>query len=59
MLGALVFLALVGPCVGSDMFQRLNYGVIFRQQEQIVIARDFWYHTLNLMKCQVPLLSLV
>ena len=47
-LGALVFLGLVGPCVGSDMFQRLNYGVIFQQQEQIIIARDFWYHTFEL-----------
>ena len=48
MLGTLVFLAVVGPCVGSDMFQRLNYGMIFQQQEQIIIARDFWYHTFEL-----------
>lgn len=30
------------------MFQRLNYGVIFRQTDEIFIARDFWYHTFEM-----------
>ena len=31
-----------------QMFQRLNYGVVFQQKSQVYIAQDFWYHTFEI-----------
>ena len=45
---ALMFFTLVGSCESSEMFQRLNYGVIFQQKNKVIIASDTWYHTFQL-----------
>lgn len=44
----MLLLSLMGLCGGSELFQRLNYGVVFKEKDQIVIASDFWYHTFEL-----------
>ena len=46
-LSAFFVLCLVG-CEGKEVFQRLNYGVVFQQKTQLYIAQDYWYHTFEL-----------
>ena len=45
---ALVLFTLVGSCESSEVFQRLNYGVMFQQTDKVIIASDTWYHTFEL-----------
>ena len=45
---ALMLFTVVGSCESSEMFQRLNYGVIFQQEKKFIIASDIWYHTFEL-----------
>ena len=58
-LSALVLFTLVDSCETLEMFQRLNYGVIFQQKQKVIIASDIWYHTfeLNLPNLSVPRLA--
>lgn len=48
LLNIMILLSILGLCGGTEMFQRLNYGVVFKQTDKVIIGRDFWYHTFEI-----------
>lgn len=49
LISILMLLSIAWSCAASsDIVQRLNYGVIFKETDKVILGCDTWYHTFEI-----------